>query len=109
MSKLKQVSKQILEHLLRDFQTRELSSDALHASYVGPAINDLKKKCLETDNTATNVDFDLAMKQLEKEDLVATGPVVPFDNDPNSSLIFMVLYSKHEYAYPTEKGYQAIR
>ena len=48
MSKLKQVSKQILEHLLRDFQTRELSSDALHASYVGPAINDLKKKCLET-------------------------------------------------------------
>ena len=56
---------------------------------------------------ASTVDFDLALKDLEDDHLVRTGPMVPFDNDPNSSVVVIGLFSKYEYAYLTEKGYKA--
>ena len=109
MGKVEQVSKQILAYLLNDFQGRDLSAESLHQSYVGVSLSDLKQKCFDADNTTTTVDFDLALKDLEGEGLVATGPMVPYENPPNSSVVVIGLFSKREYVYLTAKGYKAAR
>lgn len=109
MGKVEQVSRQILAYLLSDFQGRDLGAESLHQSYVGVPLSDLKRKCFEADNTTTAVDFDLALKDLEKDDLVATGPMVPYENPPNSSVVVIGLFSKREYLYLTAKGYKAAR
>jgi hypothetical protein len=109
MGKLEQVSKQILAYLLNDFQERELNAESLHRDYVGVFFDDLKRKCFEIDNTTTTVDFDLALKDLEDEELVSTGPRVPYENSPNSMLVMTGLRSKREYLYLTAKGYKAAR
>jgi hypothetical protein len=109
MGKVEQVSKQILAYLLTDFQGRDLGAEALHQSYVGVPLSDLKQKCFENDKTTTTVDFELALKDLESRSLVATGPMVPHENPPNSAVVFIGLFSKREYLYLTEKGYKAAR
>jgi hypothetical protein len=108
MGKLEQVSKQILAYLLNDFQERELNAESLHGDYVGISFDDLKRKCFEIDNTTTTVDFDLALKDLEDEKLISTGPRVPYDSS-NSMLVMTGLRSKREYLYLTAKGYKAAR
>lgn len=72
-------------------------------------MNDLKQKCFEGDHTTTNVDFDLALKELEDAELVNTGPMVMHDNPPNSAVVIIALYSRREYVYLTAKGYKAAR
>jgi len=109
MGKVEQVSKQILTCLLRDFQERNLGAESLNHSYVGASLSDVKQKCLDADNTTTTVDFDLALKGLEKAGQVGTGPKVPYENPPNSPVFVMSLISKREYLYLTAKGYQAAR
>jgi hypothetical protein len=109
MGKVEQVSKQILAYLLQDFQARELAADALDEEYVGLGMNDLKQKCFERDNTSTAVDFDVALKGLEDNKLIGTGPMEVYDNPPGSSVVVIGLYSKREYAYLTKKGYKAAR
>jgi hypothetical protein len=52
------------------------------------------------------VDFDLAMKALEDGKLVGTGPMAPFENEPNSSVFVFAFFSTRQYAYLTEKGYR---
>ena len=53
---------------------------------------------------ASLVDFDLALTDLEEEGLIDTGPMVAYDNPPNSLLFVVGIRSKNEYAYLTEKG-----
>ena len=109
MGKVEQVSKQILAYLLSDFQERDLGAESLRHSYVGLPLSDLKKRCFDFDDTTTTVDFDLALKDLEDKRLVATGPMVPYDNPPNSSVVVIAFFSKREYVCLSEKGYKAAR
>jgi hypothetical protein len=109
MGKVEQVSKQILRLLLQDFQARELGADALDQEYEGVSMNDLKQKCFQSDNTSTDVDFDIALKGLEDNTLVGTGPMEVYDNPPGSTVVVIGLYSKREYVYLTAKGYTAAR
>lgn len=53
------------------------------------------------------MDFDLALRELEKEELIRTGPMIPFENDPNSLVFVAMLFSKYEHASLTTKGYKA--
>jgi hypothetical protein len=109
MGKVEDVSKQILHCLVQDFQTRKLGADSLEQEYEGVQINDLKQKCFRNDNPSTDVDFDLALKGLEDEELVGTGPMDVYDNPPGSTVVFIGLYSKREYVYLTARGYRAAR
>lgn len=109
MGKVEDMSKQIVRCLLQDFQERELGADALDEHYVGVPLKDLKRKCLQHDNTSTSVDFDLALKDLEKGKLVDTGPTEAYDNPPNSTVVVLGFFSKREYVYLTAKGYKAAR
>lgn len=109
MPKVEQVSKQILEYLLHDFQARDLGAEALQDNYVGVPIGDLRKKCFDADNTTLTVDFDLALKGLEDAKLVGTGPMVLHENPPDSIVMVIGLYSKREYVYLTAKGYKKAR
>jgi hypothetical protein len=69
-----------------------------------PLVN-FSKYC--EDGEHSQVDFDLALKELEDGLLIGTGPMVPFDNEPGSGVFILVLHSKREYAYLTEAGYRA--
>jgi hypothetical protein len=109
MGKVDEVYKQVLSFLLIDFQSRELDAAALSRGYVGMNLPELREKCIERDNTTTNVDFDLAIKDLERDKLISTGPQVAYENEPNSMVFVMGVYSKREYAYLTPQGYKAAR
>jgi hypothetical protein len=105
MDGVEEVSNEILRQLWSDFSGRALTSSDLADGYEGPNLAFLREKL--TGNGASGVDFDLAMKELEKARLVATGPLVPFDNQPGSGVFVMGLFSNREYAFLTEKGYKA--
>jgi hypothetical protein len=106
--KVAEETKQILVHLLEDFEERGLGSDALYQGYVGMAMDELKKKSL-TNGTTTIVDFDIALKELEDQELVKTGPYDVHVSEPGSALVFALPYSKREYVYLTTEGYKAAR
>lgn len=55
----------------------------------------------------SKVDFDLALKELETEEFVKTGPMAPYQNRPDSAVAIFAMFSKREYVYLTEKGYRA--
>ncbi|WP_156441783.1 MULTISPECIES: hypothetical protein [unclassified Burkholderia] len=95
----------ILASLFTDFTQRNLGSEALHSGYIGPTISAIKHEILASGNF-TNVDFDLALKQLEEQRFVDTGPWKAFENDPYSSVVFIGGFSAREYVYLTERGYR---
>ena len=66
MNTVDDLSKQILADVATDFRARNLETSALRKGYVGPAIAELKLKYC-ADGRYSKVDFDLALKQLEKE------------------------------------------
>jgi hypothetical protein len=43
--------------------------------------------CLRGDPAGTTVDFELALKGLERGKLVGTGPMKPYDNTPGSMFV----------------------
>jgi len=106
MSRVEELSNEILRHLLADFVGRTLTSEELTNGYVGMTLALLKEKLL-TEKSLSSVDFDLAFKDLERGDLVHTGPLVPYDNPPGSTVVVIGIFSNREYAYLTEKGYKA--
>jgi hypothetical protein len=102
---LDELAKEILADAVADFRLKNLESASLSADYEGPSIGDLKAKfCLR--GGYSQVDFDLALKELEDNKLLKTGPMVAHQNTPNSGVFIMGLYSKREYVYLTEKGYK---
>src|SRR6266576_1681954 len=106
MSTVDELSKQILADVVADFRAKDLETSALNNEYVGPSIAALEMKFC-ADGPHSKVDFDLALKQLEESKFVNTGPMVPHDNPPGSSLVFMGGRSKRKFVYLTEKGYRA--
>lgn len=109
MGKVEDVSERILMCLLQDFQAKELNASALEEEYEGVQMSDLKQKCFVNDHTCTIVDFDLALKGLEDNGLIGTGPMEVYKNPPASTIVFVGLVSKREYVYLTAKGYKAAR
>jgi hypothetical protein len=105
---VEQLSQAILSQLLAEFADRHLSANDLNDGYIGMNIVDLRQSCCD-EPSAPAVDFDLALKELEEGDLIQTGPLVPYNNPPNSSVMVIGIFSNREYAYLTEKGYKAAR
>jgi len=105
---LDEAAKQILGTLLADFTDRGLSAKELQSGYEGPKLESLATAVCNVADFTT-VDFEVAFSDLEKAKLISTGPLVAFENDPNSSVIFIGAYSKREYVYLTEAGYKESR
>lgn len=99
---------QILADVLNDFSQKGLGADDLCEEYVGVPIIELKEKYCKNEGNS-QVDFDLALKELEENELVDTGPTVAHENPPDSSVIVIGFYSKREFVYLTEKGYRAAK
>jgi hypothetical protein len=98
--------KEILAALLQEFRQRGFGTAELHKSYQGMSPTQLKQLCCDG-GAVSDVDFDLAMSDLDKGGLVKTGPMKAYENTPGSSVVIIALYSKNEYAYLTEDGYKA--
>lgn len=106
--RLDEAEKQILGALLVDFSERGLDSGNLSNGYEGPLVSDLAAAiCAGGD--ITKVDFDIALSDLEKKNLISTGPYALVENDPSSGVLFIGGYSKREYAGLTESGYKSAR
>ena len=106
MSTVDDLANQILEDVMADFLAKDLGSDALDEEYVGVSVVALEAK-YRAGGMFSKVDFDLALKQLEESKLVATGPMVPYENSPKSQIVVLAIFSKREFVYLTEKGYKA--
>ncbi|HAS0820677.1 TPA: hypothetical protein I3317_000416 [Enterobacter cloacae subsp. cloacae] len=105
---LDEAAKQILGTLLADFTDRGLTAQDLKNGYEGPKIEALATAvCGVAD--FTTVDFEVAFGDLEKANMVKTGPMAMYNNDSNSSVIIIASYSKREYVYLTEAGYKESR
>ncbi|WP_420065055.1 hypothetical protein [Pectobacterium colocasium] len=105
---LDEAAKQILGTLLADFNDRGLTAKDLKEGYEGPKIEALATAVCNVSDITT-VDFEVAFSDLEKGKLIRTGPMVMYDNDQNSSVIFIGSYSKREYTHLTEAGYKESR
>ena len=108
VTKLDTLARQILTDLLNDFLAQKLGADALEEGYKSLSLAELVENHSGT-GTASQVDFDLAIKQLEEHKFIGTGPMVPYENIPDSDLIFIGLVNKREYCFLTEEGYRAAR
>ncbi|MDH4564412.1 hypothetical protein DM872_02425 [Pseudomonas taiwanensis] len=106
--RLDEAEKQILGTLLADFSDRNLNADHLNSGYEGPKVSDLAKAICAGDDI-TQVDFDIALSDLEKKNLINTGPYEAYKNEPGDRLIIIGGYSKREYAGLTELGYKTAR
>ena len=95
----------MLSVLLAEFKEKRLGEEELQATYRGLAPAELRSICT-ADGRFSEVDFGLAMKELDEHDLVKTGPLEAYDNPPGSSVFILALYSKNEYSYLTEDGYK---
>ncbi|CQH44066.1 TPA: hypothetical protein ACJHGT_002778 [Yersinia enterocolitica] len=105
---LDEAAKQILGTLLADFTDRELSTNDLKKTYEGPKIEVLATAVCNIDDI-TKVDFEVAFADLEKANLVKTGPMEAYKNKPGGNFFVIASFSKREYAYLTENGYKAAR
>lgn len=95
----------ILREVLSDFQKQGLGANDLNAPYEGPTTLQLEQAC--TANGISKVDYDLALKELEDEKLIGTGPM---ELSPNIHIPGVVVvpffFSKKEYAYLKKNGYK---
>jgi len=100
------ISKQILRDLRDEFISARRPAAALQEQYEGLSLADLRSRYIGELGHG-EVDFDLALKELEDRDLVDTGPLVGYDNRPGSGVVIIGLYSKREFLYLKEDGYRA--
>ncbi|MGY2224966.1 hypothetical protein ACW9IK_19965 [Pseudomonas gingeri] len=105
---LDEAEKQILGALLADFSERKLDASVLKRSYEGPKVSDLSN-AICTDDDINTVDFELALKDLEKKKLIKTGPYQAYENRPGSRTFIIGGYSLREYAGLTEQGYKTAK
>jgi len=103
MSNVERIAQSILRRLIIDFRNKKLSIEALSKGYEGLNFKELRSGY----GPLMEVDFDLAIKDLENKSLVGTGPMVPYENDLYSTVMVIGMYSKQEYIYLKEKGYRA--
>ena len=102
------LSSEVLAILKEDFIQTGRSSDDLRNGYIGPNLSQLQSHILDS-GTASRVDYDLALKELEERGLVGTGPMTMYDNPPNSGIVVFAMFSKREYIYLKEEGYKMAR
>ena len=102
------LSHEILKILKVEFLENNRSSDDLRDGYVGPNMNHLQEQILGS-GFVSRVDYDLALKELEEQRLVKTGPMTMYDNPPNSHVVVFAMFSKREHIYLTEAGYKVAR
>ncbi|MBG3079011.1 hypothetical protein I4632_02040 [Proteus mirabilis] len=105
---LDEAAKQILGTLLADFNDRGLTAEDLRNGYEGPQIVALATAVCNIDDI-TQVDFDVAFSELEKNQLIKTGPMEPYKNKPGSRALIIASFNKREYVYLAEKGFKAAR
>ncbi|TKK22200.1 hypothetical protein [Pantoea agglomerans] len=105
---LDEASKQILGTLFAEFTEKDYGAEDLKKGYEGPRI-ELVATAVCNSEEVTKVDFEIAFSDLEKQGYIKTGPMAVYDNDPNSGVIIIGMYSKKEYVYLTEKGYKSAR
>ncbi len=98
-------AKAILSVLLTEFREKGFGTGELRNTYRGLSPAALKSACVG--GRLSDVDFDLAMSELDEGDLVKTGPMTAYENPPGSDVVILALYSKNEYSYLTEEGYKA--
>jgi hypothetical protein len=100
-------SRFILTQLLSEFRERQLTVEDLRNTYQGMSPDELKTRFIAHGHD--EVDYNLAMSDLDEHDLVKTGPLVAVENDPRSGVIFLLFRSENKYSYLTENGYKAAR
>ncbi|WP_376967717.1 hypothetical protein ABNQ39_36405 (plasmid) [Azospirillum sp. A26] len=100
------LSEIILNDALSDFQKQNLGIADLERGYVGLQLKAIMEQYVLI-GLHTQVEFELAIKELEVAKLIDTGPYVPYENDPGSSVLLFGGSSKREYIFLTEKGYKA--
>ena len=94
----------ILSQLLTEFRDRKLGTNELRNGYQGLSPNELKSLCMTA--RIEEVDYDLAIGELESHNLIRSGPMEMCDNPPGSSVTVIAFFSKKEYSYLTEAGYR---
>ena len=99
--------RKIFTALLTEFRQQGLGAEDLRKGYKGMSPIELKNVCC-AGGDISEVDFDLALEDLERDGLVETGPKEHIKNDPNSMMVMIGFFiSKREYAYLSEDGYKA--
>ncbi len=101
MGKLEIIKDQILGQLREDFVAKKLSAQNLERGYEGVSMDELKHA-----HEDTPVEFDLAFSELEKSNLVDTGPMVAHKNTPGSGFFVLGVYSERKYAFLRAAGYK---
>jgi hypothetical protein len=99
------LAQQILEDALADFCEKKLGADALTDEYMGVPISLLEQKYLPG-RGYSKVDLELALKALEENEMIGTGPTEAYDNDPDDTVIIIGVRSKRKFIYLTENGYK---
>lgn len=107
MSKVEELSQEILRELLSEFVTQKRSTVELSREYMGMPMATLRER-LYGDSRTFDVDFDLALDDLVKRKLIGTGPLAVIEPPQISGVVLLPgLRSKKEYAYLNENGYKA--
>jgi hypothetical protein len=95
----------ILKQLLSEFRDRGLNMTDLHEGYEGLTVIKLKEAARA--RGITDVDFDLALQDLESSKLIKSGPMdVASGSSRRGVLIVPLIYSKREYLCLTSNGYK---
>jgi uncharacterized protein (TIGR02391 family) len=102
MDNLDEIKDDVLRELISDFRSRKLSFENLESGYEGIPLSALKSAHEES-----SVNFELALKELEDAELVDTGPMLAHENDRDSPIVLIGVYSAREYTFLTERGYKA--
>ena len=94
-------AKLILKELLSDFEDNNREISDLRLSYQGPPFEQLKMVC--ADAGIGNVDFNLAIDDLERHHLLRTGPPEIADSPSFGGILILPgIYSKREYVHLKE-------
>jgi hypothetical protein len=102
---LDEPAKKVLAALLREFRDRNFGMEELQNTYQGLSPANLRSLCC-MGGGVSDLDFELALKELDESDLVKTGPMELYENQPGSLVMVTAFYSKNEYSYLTEEGYK---
>jgi hypothetical protein len=97
----------ILKKLLAEFRERKLTTSDLQQGYEGLLVTKLKE--LAAVSGICDVEFDLALNDLEDHHLVKTGPMDVAGGHDSRDVIFVpLIYSKREYLCLTGNGYREV-
>lgn len=103
---LDEVAIAILARLKEEFISSQRPAADLANTYEGPSLLEVENEVVSSLGIS-KVDYDLALKNLEDNGLVKTGPMEMYDNPPNSGVFVVAIISKRRYLHLTEAGYRA--